>query len=92
MNKLLETKKGFTLIEILIVMAILAMIAAVVIIAINPARQFATARNTQRWAVVNSSLNAVHQNMIDNRGSFDFSGCDATAIPIASTTIKKSLI
>lgn len=90
MFRLLKSKKGFTLIEILIVMAILAMLAAVVIIAINPARQFATARNTQRWAAVNSILNGVHQNMIDNQGIFDFSNCGASSMPSTATVIMKT--
>lgn len=95
MNVLTKSKKellkGFTLIEILIVMAIIAMLASIVIIAINPVRQFATARNTQRWAAINSILNATHQNIIDNHGTFDFSGCDATSIPTSATVIKKTL-
>lgn len=77
----MKTEKGFTLVEVLIVLTIITMLAAVVIIAINPARQFAQARNTQRWAAVNSILNAVHHNMVDNDGNFDFSGCGATLIP-----------
>jgi prepilin-type N-terminal cleavage/methylation domain-containing protein len=81
---------GFTLIEILIVMAIIAMLASIVIIAINPARQFATARNTQRWVAINSILNATNQNIIDNQGTFDFSGCDATSMPASATVIKKT--
>ena len=85
----LKPKSGFTLIEILIVMAIIAMLAAVVIIAINPARQFAQARNTQRWAAVNSILNAVHQNMIDNRGTWNSTGCGAS-LPSTATVIKNS--
>ena len=80
-------EKGFTLIEVLIVLTILTMLAAVVIVAVNPARQFAQARNTQRWAAVNSILNAVHQNMIDNRGIFDSSNCPATGLPGTETNI-----
>ena len=82
--------KGFTLIEILIVLAIIAMLASVVIVAINPAHQFAEARNTQRWTAVNSILNAVHQNMVDNSGIFNFSNCNASSLPSTATEIKKN--
>lgn len=66
-NKL-NQKNGFTLIELLVVIGIIAVLSTVVIIAINPARQFAQARNTQRWSNVNTILNAVGQKMADNRG------------------------
>lgn len=62
------SKTGFTLIEILIVIGMIAILAAVVIVAINPARQFAQSRNTQRWSNVNTILNAVHQYAVDNNG------------------------
>ncbi len=70
-------KRGFTLIEILVVIGIVAILAAIVLIAINPARQFAQARNTQRTSNVNAILNAIGQNIADNKGTF-------TCTPIAS--------
>jgi len=56
---------GFTLLEILLVIAIIAILAAIVIIAINPGRQLAQSRNAQRWTNVNTVLNAVYQYNID---------------------------
>ena len=61
---------GFTLIEILVVIGIISILATIVIIAINPAKQFAQARNTQRQSNINSILNAVGQHTADNKGVF----------------------
>ena len=73
-NKLkIASKKqsGFTLIEILVVIGIIAVLAVIVLIAINPAKQFAQARNTQRTANVNAILNAIGQRVADNKGVFE---------------------
>lgn len=74
-------QRGFTLIELLVVIGIIAVLAAVVIVAINPSRQFAQARNSQRQANVTTILNAITQNMVDNRGVFT---CAAGALPTST--------
>lgn len=64
-----KNTRGFTLIEILLVIGMIAILAAVVIVAVNPARQFAQSRNTQRISNVNTILNAAHQYAVDNTGT-----------------------
>lgn len=80
-----KIRRGFTLIEIIIAVGILALLAGVVVAAVNPARQFALARNTQRISNVNELLNAIGQRIAENKGIFH-ANCAAGAIP---TTAKK---
>jgi len=70
-------KKGFTLIEILLVVAAIAILAGIVIIAINPAKQLGDTRNAQRHSNVLTIANAVNQYYIDNEewpGTIDTGG------------------
>jgi prepilin-type N-terminal cleavage/methylation domain-containing protein len=59
---------GFTLIEILVVIGMLAILSSVVLVAVNPLRQFAQARNSQRQSNVAAILNAVTERIADNGG------------------------
>ena len=79
---------GFTLIEILIVIGIIAVLAAVVLVAVNPARQFKLARDSQRTSNVMSILNAIGQNISEHKGSFTC-GASVTVLPNVVTLIRK---
>jgi len=84
-----QDQGGFTLIEILVVIGLIALLAAVVIIAINPVRQFAQGRNSQRVSNVNAILNAIGQRIADNKGLFRASNDTICTVdlPTATSTI-----
>ena len=85
------TGSGFTLIELLLAMSIIAALAAIVISAINPLKQFADARNTQRQFDVNMILNGFGQYSIDHNGSFTPGDVDGVGQLCPITSISKKL-
>ncbi len=66
--KFLKKNSGFTLIELLVVIGILAILLSIVLIAINPARQFGQANNTKRRSDVTQILNAIGAYSADHKG------------------------
>jgi type IV pilus assembly protein PilA len=62
-----KIKKGFTLLEILLVISAIGILAAIVLVAINPNRQLAQARDTVRQADINTLQKALDQYLIENR-------------------------
>lgn len=85
----IKKQGGFTLVELLVVIGILAVLTAVVLVAVNPVRQFAQARDTQRRADVNTISAAVIAYIADptNTGTRTLAGLGVTALCTATPHI-----
>lgn len=80
-----QTEAGFTLLEVLLVVAIIAILAGIVIIAINPGKNLGDTRNSQRSADVNTIMNGTYQYILDNNGNLPAVGARAGAVAISTT-------
>lgn len=69
----MKNQEGLTLVELLIVIAIIAILAAVAFVAIDPAARFAEARNAQRWTDVSTVMEGVQQAFVDEEGDLSSS-------------------
>lgn len=65
-----KSNTGFTFIELLVVMGIIAILSAIILVAANPSRQFASARDTIRINDIYQLINAVYEYSIENNGSY----------------------
>jgi len=77
----IKLQKGFTLIELLVVIGILAILLAITLIAINPARQFGQANDTNRRSSVTQILNAIGQYSASNSGNLPTEVATLSATP-----------
>jgi type IV pilus assembly protein PilA len=62
-------RRGFTLIELLIVIGILGILAAIILVAVDPAKRLKQARNARRFSEVNAILNAILNYTVDFKGT-----------------------
>ncbi len=70
-------RKGFTLIELLVVIAIIGVMMGAVIVAINPAKRLADARDSEVKTKVNAVASAMEACYTVNVGSY--ANCDTIA-------------
>ncbi len=82
-------RKGLTLIELLVVIAIISILATTVVVAINPARQMAKARDSQRESHLTAILSAILQYSSEHSGDLpDTDGDpDTSNFPTSPTCI-----
>ncbi len=78
-------QKGFTLIEILLVIGIIAVLATVVIVSLDPATRFKNARDSRRLSDIQSILSATQQYIVDNKGLLP-SGVDSAERQIGTSS------
>jgi prepilin-type N-terminal cleavage/methylation domain-containing protein len=79
-------KAGFTLIELIIVIAIIALLAAATFVAVNPAKRIGDANNAQRWSDVSAVADAWATYIADNTGTAATTVTNGVTYAIATTT------
>lgn len=82
----ISRRKGFTLVEMLVVIGLIALLSTVVLVAVNPARQFQSARDATRHAHLSALLNSISQNITEHQGVFACNG-SPLSFPSSTTTI-----
>lgn len=73
----MDHRKAFTLIELLLVVAIVSALAVAVFVSLNPAQRLKDARDARRVTDVDTILSAIHTYIVDNKGTIP-SGLNAT--------------
>jgi len=80
-----SSRSGFTMIELIVVIAIIAIVASAVFVAIDPARRLHSARNSTRWTDVRAILEGMKKYQADNDGDLPSS---AVAVDTNETSVQ----
>lgn len=84
--------EAFTLIEILVVVGLIAILAAITIVALNPSKTFARARNSERWNGVRAIHSALEQWLIDGNSISSILEGDGSPIADCAFRLQQSWI
>lgn len=68
LKKVIKYSHAFTLIELILVMAIISILATLIFAAVDPAKRLAQARNVRRSTDVDTILTAIQEYAVDNNG------------------------
>jgi prepilin-type N-terminal cleavage/methylation domain-containing protein len=88
-SDIVSNQKGFTLIELMVVIGILVLLLAITLIAINPSRQFGLAQDTKRHSDIVQISNAIYQNIAEHAGVFTV-GSSPFTIPLTPAPISNT--
>lgn len=82
-----RVRPGFTLIELIVVISIIAIVAATVFVAIDPTKQLHAARNSTRWADVTTVLEGIKKFQFDHDGVLPAIDADGLTVQLVGTTV-----
>jgi len=80
-------RKGFTLLELMLVLGIIAILTAIVLVAINPTKQLNDAKGVSRNAAIREIENALSQYIIDGNTLSNMPAAINLAVDICQTAV-----
>lgn len=86
----MRTRPGFTLIELLLVIGIVAILACIVIVALNPTQQIGKAHDVQRRLDLNDLADAIDRYRIDNKGKVP-AGIGTASKPVCQADVSEKV-